>query len=291
MSNSQNSQPSIFGRILRFLGCLILIILVIAALGVGGYFGAPLLYRQYIQPVQEHALRLDELEARLEQNEQLVRERSEDLSGRITKLEVQLDNNEEARTVIESDIDSLEERVAFLTEEVGQLEAVRISVEEIQTEQEALRDELASTSAAFKDLDTNVSALDSDLDTIATTVDELNEQVTAYGEIVQGQDEKMLHMVIEIQMLKAMQLLTRARLFLVQGNITLARTDVLQARDLLFDLSSLTPEHQEETLLEIVSRLDDVLEIMTRSPIAAADGLEAAWQLLVEGLPSEATIE
>jgi TolA-binding protein len=142
MSNSQNSQPSIFGRILRFLGCLILIILVIAALGVGGYFGAPLLYRQYIQPVQEHALRLDELEARLEQNEQLVRERSEDLSGRITKLEVQLDNNEEARTVIESDIDSLEERVAFLTEEVGQLEAVRISVEEIQTEQEALRDEL-----------------------------------------------------------------------------------------------------------------------------------------------------
>ena len=35
MSNSQNSQPSIFGRILRFLGCLILIILVIAAGGMG----------------------------------------------------------------------------------------------------------------------------------------------------------------------------------------------------------------------------------------------------------------
>lgn len=291
MSNSQNSQPSIFGRILRFLGCLILTIIVIAALGVGGYFGAPLLYRQYIQPVQEHALRLDELEARLEQNEQLVRERSEDLSERMSNLEVQLDSNEEARTVIESDIDALEERVAFLTEEMGQLEAMQTSMEEIRTEQEALRDDLTLTEGALEDMDTSISGMDADLDTMAATVDELNEQVSAYGEIVQGQDEKLLQMAIEIQMLKAMQLLTRARLFLVQGNITLARTDVLQAGELLSNLSSSVPEDQEETLLEIVSRLDDVLEIMARSPIAAADGLEAAWQLLVEGLPSETTIE
>lgn len=291
MSNSQNSQPSIFGRILRFLGCLILTIIVIAALGVGGYFGAPLLYRQYIQPVQEHALRLDELEARLEQNEQLVRERSEDLAERMSNLEVQLDSNEEARTVIESDIDALEERVAFLTEEMGQFEAMQTSMEEIKTEQEALRDDLTLTEGALEDMDTSISGMDADLDTMATTVDELNEQVSAYGEIVQGQDEKLLQMAIEIQMLKAMQLLTRARLFLVQGNITLARTDVLQAGELLSNLSSSVPEDQEETLLEIVSRLDDVLEIMARSPIAAADGLEAAWQLLVEGLPSETTIE
>ena len=291
MSNSQNSQPSIFGRILRFLGCLILTIIVIAALGVGGYFGAPLLYRQYIQPVQEHALRLDELEARLEQNEQLVRERSEDLAERITKLELQLDSNEEARTVIESDIDALEERVAFLTEEMGQLEAMQTSMEEIRTEQEALRDDLTLTEGALEDMDTSISGMDEDLETMAATVDELNEQVSAYGEIVQGQDEKLLQMAIEIQMLKAMQLLTRARLFLVQGNITLARTDVLQAGELLSNLSSSVPEDQEETLIEIVSRLDDVLEIMARSPIAAADGLEAAWQLLVEGLPSETTIE
>ena len=291
MSNSQNSQPSIFGRILRFLGCLILTIIVIAALGVGGYFGAPLLYRQYIQPVQEHALRLDELEARLEQNEQLVRERSEDLAERMSNLEVQLDSNEEARTVIESDIDALEERVAFLTEEMGQFEAMQTSMEEIKTEQEALRDDLTLTEGALEDMDTSISGMDADLDTMATTVDELNEQVSAYGEIVQGQDEKLLQMAIEIQMLKAMQLLTRARLFLVQGNITLARTDVLQAGELLSNLSSSVPEDQEETLIEIVSRLDDVLEIMARSPIAAADGLEAAWQLLVEGLPSETTIE
>ncbi len=291
MSNSQNSQPSIFGRILRFLGCLILTIIVIAALGVGGYFGAPLLYRQYIQPVQEHALRLDELEARLEQNEQLVRERSEDLAERMSNLEVQLDSNEEARTVIESDIDALEERVAFLTEEMGQFEAMQTSMEEIKTEQEALRDDLTLTEGALKDMDTSISGMDADLDTMAATVDELNEQVSAYGEIVQGQDEKLLQMAIEIQMLKAMQLLTRARLFLVQGNITLARTDVLQAGELLSNLSSSVPEDQEETLLEIVSRLDDVLEVMARSPIAAADGLEAAWQLLVEGLPSETTIE
>lgn len=291
MSNSQNNQTSFLGRVLRFFGCLILIILFVAVLGTAGYFGAPLLYRQYIQPLQEHTLRLDELETRLEQNEQLVFERSEDLASRITKLEVQLDNNEEARTVIESNINTLIEQVASLTEEIGQLEALQTSVDESKAEQEAIREDLTSTDASLSELETNVSAIDSDLDKLTTTVEDLNEQVVAFGEIVKDQDDKLQQMAVEIQMLKAMELLTRARMFLVQGNITLAGADILQARDLLFDLSSLTPEYQQETLLEIVTRLDDVLEVMSRSPIAAADRLEAAWQLLVEGLPSETTIE
>lgn len=291
MNNSQNNQTSFFGRVLRFFGCLLLISLVVAVLGAGGYFGAPLLYRQYIQPLQEHTLRLNELETRLEQNEQLVFERSDSLASRMTNLEVQLDNNDELSTVVESNVGSLEEQVAFLTEEVGKFEALQISVEEIKTEQEALREDLSSTESALGDLESDVASIDSDLDTMAKTVDELNEQVATSSEIVQGQDEKLQQMAIEIQMLKAMELLTRARLFLVQGNLTLARADILQARDLLFDISNTAPEFQEETLSEIVTRLDDVLEIMARSPIAAADGLEAAWQLLVEGLPSEITIE
>jgi SMC interacting uncharacterized protein involved in chromosome segregation len=291
MSNSQNNQTSFLGRVLRFFGCLILIILVVAVLGAGGYFGAPLLYRQYIQPVQQHSLRLEELETRLDHNEQLVLERSEDLGARITNLEVQLDTDQETSTVVESKIESIEEQVAFLTEEVGQLEALRIAIDEIKTEQEALRSDLTSTENALGDLESDVTSMASDLDKMVTTVEDMNEQIVAFGETIQNQDNQLQQIAIENQMLKAMELLTRARLFLVQGNITMAGADILQARDLLFDLSSLAPEYQQETLLEIVTRLDDVLEIISQSPIAAADRLEAAWQLLVEGLPSEAAAE
>jgi SMC interacting uncharacterized protein involved in chromosome segregation len=291
MSNSQNNQTSFLGRVLRFFGCLILIILVVAVLGAGGYFGAPLLYRQYIQPVQQHSLRLEELETRLDHNEQLVLERSEDLGARITNLEVQLDTDQETNTVVESKIESIEEQVAFLTEEVGQLEALRIAIDEIKTEQEALRSDLTSTENALGDLESDVTSMASDLDKMVTTVEDMNEQIVAFGETIQNQDNQLQQIAIENQMLKAMELLTRARLFLVQGNITMAGADILQARDLLFDLSSLAPEYQQETLLEIVTRLDDVLEIISQSPIAAADRLEAAWQLLVEGLPSEAAAE
>lgn len=291
MSNSQNNQTSFLGRLLRFFGCLILIILIVAVLGAGGYFGAPLLYRQYIQPVQQHTLRLEELETRLDHNEQLVLERSEDLGARITNLEVQLDTDQETSTVVESKIESIEEQVAFLTEEVGQLEALRIAIDEIKTEQEALRRDLTSTENDLGDLESDVTSMASDLDKMVTTVEDMNEQIVAFGETIQNQDNQLQQIAIENQMLKAMELLTRARLFLVQGNITMARADILQARDLLFDLSSLAPEYQQETLLEIVTRLDDVLEIISQSPIAAADRLEAAWQLLVEGLPSEAAAE
>jgi chromosome segregation ATPase len=291
MSNNQNNQRSIFWRVLRFFGCVVIIILFVAVVGAAGYFGAPLLYRQYIQPVQQHTLRLEELETRLEQNEQLAFERSEEISARLTNLEVQLDTDQEARTVMASKIESLEEQVALLTEEFAQLEAFRIAVDDVKTEQDALRRDLTSTENALGNLESDVDSIDSDLDRIATMVEDLDEQVVAIGTIVQGQDEKLEQMAIEIQMLKAMELLTRARLFLVQGNITMARTDILQARDLLFNLSSLAPEYQQETILEIVNRLDDVLEIMSQSPIAASDRLEAAWQLLVEGLPSEITTE
>jgi chromosome segregation ATPase len=192
---------------------------------------------------------------------------------------------------MESKIESLEEQVALLTEEIGQLEALQTAVDEVKTEQDALRKDLTSTENALGNLKSDVDSIDSDLDTIATTVEDLDEQVASFSTIVQGQDEKLGQMAIEIQMLKAMELLTRARLFLIQGNITMARTDILQARDLLFELSNLAPEYQQEMILEIVNRLDDVLEIMSQSPIAAADRLEAAWQLLVEGLPSEVATE
>ena len=291
MSNEQNNQPSFLGRVLRFIGCLLIILLVIAALGAGGYFGAPYLYRQYIQPVQQHTIRLDELETILVQNEQLAVGRLDEFASRLESLEVQVDSNKEGIAAMESRLASLETSQAtqadFQSEIAGQLDGLQTSIEKISSEQETLQKDLSLTNADIKDLETSVGGFQADLDDTTSTVKDLEKQVQALNDSVRDQDEKLQAMQNEIQMLKVMELLTRARMFITQGNLTLARADIQQASELLADLSSQVPENQQETLLEIIARLDEVLEIMSRSPIQAADKLEAAWQLLVEGLPRE----
>jgi hypothetical protein len=84
-----------------------------------------------------------------------------------------------------------------------------------------------------------------------------------------------------------MELLTRSRILLVQGNTDLALADIQDARDLLADLSGKVSDFQETALLEITGRLDNVLEKISSAPASAVNMLESAWKLLFAGLPDE----
>ncbi|MEA3439818.1 MAG: hypothetical protein U9R58_06015 [Chloroflexota bacterium] len=291
MSNEQKKQSSFWGSVLRFFGCLVILIIIIATLGAGGYFGVPYLYAQYIQPVQKHALRLDELETRIDQNEQLMSERLDEFANRLESLVVQVDSNKEAIADIESRLTLVEESQAeqttFNSETAEALAAMQTSVEELSAEQAVLRTDLTITNNDLENLDTRVGEFNSDLEAVSKSVSELSDDVLAINEKIEDQNKILKAVQFEMQMLKAMELLTRGRMFLSEGNITIARADIQQARDLLFEMSSQIPEHQQETLLQIITILDEVLDIMASSPIEATDKLEGAWQLLIEGLPVE----
>lgn len=89
----------------------------------------------------------------------------------------------------------------------------------------------------------------------------------------------------QIRLLKAMEMLSRARLFLYQSNFGLAKQDAQSAREILAGLQEAAPEELSADLTESIFRLDLVLKNLPAFPVAASDDLDLAWQVLVQGIP------
>jgi hypothetical protein len=86
-------------------------------------------------------------------------------------------------------------------------------------------------------------------------------------------------------LIKAMEMLTRSRVYLVQSNLGLAKDEILAARELLAEMS--VPEYQQTALAAIIDQLDLAAQNLPDFPILASENLEVAWQLLRSGLPTE----
>jgi hypothetical protein len=89
----------------------------------------------------------------------------------------------------------------------------------------------------------------------------------------------------QIDLLKGMELLSRARLFMYESNFGLARQDVQIARDLLAKIQPDAPRPLADELEAVVERLDMTLSNLPDFPVAASDDLDIAWQILLSGLP------
>lgn len=97
----------------------------------------------------------------------------------------------------------------------------------------------------------------------------------------------------QIELTRAIELLSRARLYLSQSNFGQARQDVLLARDLLAGLRDNFAEAERAPLDSALFRLDLALENLPGFPVIAVDDLNIAWNLLVLGeaelVPTPAT--
>ena len=209
-----------FGFLLR----LILTLIVLALIAVGLSYSLPLVYQNYILPVQENTAQLTQLKTRLAQNEITM-------AGLQTKLDAaQTAQAQQAQSISDLDgkVQKIEEGIAARTQSLAALEQA----------QSALQAQNDATDA------------------------ELERQ---------------------INLMKSMELLSRARLFMYQSNYGLARIDVQTARDLLAKVQP-TADFADE-LAEVIHRLDLTLANLPAFPVAASDDLDIAWQILLGGLP------
>jgi hypothetical protein len=85
---------------------------------------------------------------------------------------------------------------------------------------------------------------------------------------------------------RALQLLSRARLYLSQSNYGLAREDISAARSLLFSMLDTISSQKETGLRMVIERLDFALVNLPAYPVVAVYDLDIAWQLLVDDLPA-----
>ena len=89
----------------------------------------------------------------------------------------------------------------------------------------------------------------------------------------------------QVNLLKVMELLSRARLYMYQSNFGLAKQDAQAARDLLVTVQPDAPESLVDDLDAVLLRLDLALSNLPDFPVAASDDLDIAWQILLGGVP------
>lgn len=98
-------------------------------------------------------------------------------------------------------------------------------------------------------------------------------------------NDSLADLTYQTNLLQAMEMLARARLFLYQSNFGLARLDVQAAYDLLAGVQPTAPESKQQDLAEALFRLELALRNLPDFPVAASDDLDIAWQILLEGYP------
>ncbi len=245
-------KASLLSRVIRFLLRLLIVVLLGGVFGAAVYFGVPTLYRSAIEPMQVNAQRIAELEQALDQVQTTARRQVEQAGERLVEIEGRLAEQGEALAMMQAEL------------------------EVVQTSLEDQRDRVSR----LRNVVDRVEDLTYDMDKMVARV-EMLESTLAEVELPAASLERQL------QLIRAMTLLTKARLWLVQDNLGLAAEEISTARDLLAEVVGAEQDGEDETLGQIVDRLDLALADVRTTPIVAADELEIAWKLLIEATESE----
>jgi uncharacterized coiled-coil protein SlyX len=153
----------------------------------------------------------------------------------------------------------------------------------------SLQTRLATAEAAQAKQVETITSLTGRVQTVEEGIAEHTKKLAALDEMqntfVTSNDASRAKLESQIRLLKAMELLSRARLFLYQSNFGLAKQDAQSAREILAGLQENAPEGVTADLTEAIFRLDLVLKNLPDFPVAASDDLDLAWLVLVQGIP------
>ncbi|HOU13090.1 MAG TPA: hypothetical protein PKZ84_08220 [Anaerolineae bacterium] len=279
------------GRLAKFLLRLIFVLVIGVLLGAGVYWGATYgiaaINQHIFQPIQEHTRRLDDLENRYAQDYSRLNEQTQALQAQAQTLQEQIDALESQKVATQQTLEALQTR---LTAAETELSAAQTALKTAQENLGALEGKQTTNEADITKLRTALTRLETTMDTLTERVAQTGKDVEALGVAVKD-EAPLIAVRTDVELLKAMELLTRARLQLAQDNFGAATTEVQEARNVLLALSATIPTHQQSALTAIVQRLDLGLANLPTAPRLAADDFEIAWQLLRQGLPVQSTVE
>lgn len=282
MSEQVEKKPSFLRRLIRFIVRLVFVLVLGVALGAGIYYLATNFYLQYIQPLQDHEVRLNTLEAYQEEVNKQVGNRLSDLESRLVEMETFNDTHKESLAQLEMRITRLETSLAAFEESYTGLSN---GFGEMQAAQQEMDDALAEMKDELAAMKSDVLALQTDLEDLSAAREADKEVLSLLQESSELDSARVASLSQDVEILYILELLTRARFHLAQGNTTLARVDIETARERLVAFSATLEPAQLETVNQVQDLLDDALGYLPRFPLAANDKVEGAWDLLLAGLP------
>ncbi len=231
---------------LRVFARAVVILIGAALLGWLVYFGYVTVYKQAVLPARDNAERLSRLET--------------------------------SQAQAAPDLTTLQKQLAALE---AQRRIDSFSLEAVKSDQAQLRSELDLQTVQLQRLDD----LQSQLNNLRLTADQAFMLGAQAYQATVGKDALINSLERKIVLLKVTSLLNRSRLYMIQSNFGLARDQVVMARGMLSDLLESASQEQSAVLNQWIGRLDAALANLPGSPISAADNLEIAWGLILQGLP------
>ena len=263
-----------FLSFIKILVRLLIIIILVAAIVAVIFFAAPRLYSRYISPLQVDINSLEDTATSQEIFNQQLSERMDTLQKRVFLLETQGDNSKQ--TFSEFDV-----RLADIEE---QLDTNEIAFQRIETTASAQIQELEGT---LEDMQAEIDAQAIQITALESDLAALDGNIVELISLYEAENAPVSALRRELQLVKAMELLTRATFALAENNLGLALDDIQTAHTILIELQPLVPDYQQEALTAIIERLDKTISNLPNNPVLAAIDIEIAWQLLRMGLPDE----
>ncbi len=252
MANEQ-TKPSGFANFLLVLVRIILIILLGTLIGVGLFFGFKYAYNQVVIPIQQNQMEIQSLNTRVNQQWDLIQEKNADLDDRLTLLE--------------SDQDSLNDQVSEML----------IKIEQNAADLEALDLKFTDLIEKSGDLEKSIAKLEEQAELFST-------QNKEFKTILENMDveNQIKPLKQDVAIFKILMQINRARIFLIQDNLGLAEEELLLANQLFDDLSTLSPENEEE-IASWKARLELAIGHLPNNPVLANDDLEILWSMMYNG--------
>jgi chromosome segregation ATPase len=280
-------EPSFWKKLWRIVRTIFIIIIVVALIAAAVYFVAPFVYQEYVEPVQEHSFRLDMLAEQVQQIDQRHSERMDSLADRLQELELQNDSDKSSLASLQESLKQVDTSQSSQAESIEALLPLQTAVAEIETQLANLQSDLKEFQSVQATVEDEINNLQGNLEVLGEGQEGTAASLEAQQERLESLTAQASQVLQELQLLKIMELITRARYNLVEGNLSLSRTDIQLASEIAASLQPEALPHQVEVIAEILNRLDTSLTNLAGSPLSTADQLEAAWQLLVQGLPGE----
>jgi len=179
-------------------------------------------------------------------------------------------------------IQPVQDNTAQLSELNNHLAQEEIAIAGLQTDLEAAQTSQAQLEQSLSDLEGRMKKTEEQIAAHTQSLAALEQMQSTLQAQTDATDAEVAR---QIKLMKSMELLSRARLYLYQSNFGLARQDAQTARDLLAEVQPTAPADFADDLAEVIHRLDLALANLPAFPVAASDDLDIAWQILLGGLP------
>lgn len=285
---SYETQPTLGRRIGRsivwILSTALIIFVLIAVIGAIGW-GAFLGFEELRRSFDAIAVRDDIQERRIE----LLRSDVDNLmadSGRLNSLQSELND-------LEGRLDSAQERLAAdLSRQQEMLGALAEDVATVEDASSALAEDTMALSGALSALQADITDNSQRLDELGGELDELRPAVSTLGSnlselqaaaAARAEDE-MTETRQVLALFHVWELISRARLRLLENNFGLAQTDIEQAVRAMDLLMAAAPAEEMEAWQRVQIRLGLALTSLPADPARSAADLESAWDTLDEVL-------